>query len=183
MINKISLTPKINLPLENSYVSFNFLFVSLFSPYIIGNTKLVFANLSTTKKKILLKESYMVLSWFYYLKNIEIKRPESSSRDNLKFFVMPTKQQIYTLTLAPVAHKKWSREQYKFHYYFIKVSFNNNLIVDETLDNLNQMLLFILITKKRLPSFETNLFFLKNIRFFFSIIDNNYFNYYNFIQK
>lgn len=93
---------------------------------------------------------------------------------------MPIKHQIYTLTKAPIAHKTWSREQYKFHFYFIKVSFNKSILVDESLINFNQILFFLLLIKNKLPIFETNLLFLKNLRLLFFVTDETYFNYNKF---
>lgn len=157
-------------------ISFNFLFVSLFSPYIIDNSKTFFNTTNVTKKKIVLKESYMILSWFYYLRNIT---PQAAGKD-LRFFVLPVKYQVYTLTRAPIAHKTWSREQFKFHYYFIRISFNKSILVDESLVNFNQILFFILLIKNKLPIFETNLLFLKTLRLLFFVSDKTYFNYRKF---
>ena len=64
MIKKRFLLPQHIQSLEEEFpkISFNFLFVSLFSPYIIDNCKTFFSSLNVTKKKIVLKESYMILS-------------------------------------------------------------------------------------------------------------------------
>lgn len=157
------------------------MFVSLFSPHLSNNTTFLFYKADVVKKKILLKESYIILSWFYYLRTIETTSTKHDS--SLQFFVLPTKQQIYTLTQAPIAHKTWAREQYKFHFYFIRISFKKSVILDETINNFNQALLFLLLLKQKLPIFETNLLFLKNIRLMIAVIDTNYFNYYNFNNK
>jgi len=159
------------------------LFVSLFSPHVMANSKFFFNEISTIKqKKIMLKESYIILTWFYYLRHIKLTSKVQEEK-TLQFFVLPLKQQIYTLTQAPIAHKTWAREQYKFHFYFIRISLNKNILVDETLVTFNQALLFLLLLKHRLPIFETNLLFLKNIRLFLFIIDKNYFNYSKFYNN
>jgi len=40
-----------------------------------------------------------------------------------------------------------------------------------------------LLTKKKFPQFETNLFFLKNINLIYYFNDFNFFNYYLFLKN
>lgn len=89
---------------------------------------------------------------------------------------MPIRRKIFTLTKAPIAHKNWSKEQYKLQFFFFKVSFKNVLIEDYYM-NPNHALLMLLSTKKSFSSFETNLFFLKSYYVMFCFNNTKYFNY------
>ena len=164
---------------KDKLIIFSFYFSSLISPFILKNLK--FSSLSqTNEKRILIKQSYVLLSWFYYLTFVQQKL---NTKNKLKFFVAPTNRKIFTLTKAPIAHKNWSKEQYKFQFYKFKISFSVYLKEGNNLNSLNKAILFILITKKNFPQFETNLLFLKNISFNYNFNDFNYFNYFNYSNR
>lgn len=160
-------------------ITFNFYFTSLISPFLLNNLRFI-NNDQTYKKKILVKQSYILLSWFYYLTFLNQK---INTKNNLKFLVLPVSKKIFTLTKAPIAHKNWSKEQYKFQFFKFKITFNVFLKENNNLDSANKSILFILLTKKKFPQFETNLFFLKNINLIYKFNDFNFFNYYFFIKK
>jgi len=82
-----------------------------------------------------------------------------------------------------MAHKNWSKEQYKFEFYKINIKFKSTLREENEINSVNAATLFTLISKKNFPHFETNLFFLKYYRFLFIFYDNFFFNYYRFIKK
>jgi len=82
-----------------------------------------------------------------------------------------------------MAHKNWSKEQYKFSFYKFKINFKFFLKDDNDLISLNSSLFFVLITKKNFPNFETNIFFLKNVNFLFFFKDFYFFNYNYFVFK
>lgn len=160
-------------------IKYNFLFISLISPFFSSNIHF-FDQLSINSKKVLLKQSYILLTWFYYLSFLEIKK---NKKNKLKFFVFPTYRRKFTTTKAPMAHKNWSKEQYQFKFFKIKISFIG-LLDDETpVNDTNFSLLFILLNKKNFPSFETNLLFLKYYNFLFYFNDFKFFNFYRFIKK
>ena len=81
-----------------------------------------------------------------------------------------------------MAHKNWSKEQYKFQYFKFLLKFNFFLSEKNTLNNLNSTLMFLFLTKKTFPNLETNILFLKNIQFFFFFKDKDFFRY-NFKLK
>ena len=177
--NKIFLFKK-TLPFINSKnIIFNFYFVSLISPFLLTNLRFTY-NKQISKKKILVKQSYILLSWFFYLNFIQQKK---NTKNNLKFLILPTFNRTFTLTKAPIAHKNWSKEQYKFQLYKFKISFNVELKDNNILDSLNKSILFSLLTKKYFPQFETNLIFLKNISINYKFYDNKFLNYYLFSKK
>lgn len=177
-INKLNII-KINKKLEIKKIYFNFYFISLIPPFIVNNVRLSF-NYAINEKKILIKQSYILLTWFYYLSFIE---KNNNNKNKLSFFVMPIKLKKFTTTKAPMAHKNWSKEQYKFQYYSFRIKFNSNLNEENNLHTLNNSILFLLLTKKNFPQFETNVLFLKNLNFFFYLSDKNFFNYYKFLNK
>ena len=111
-----------------------------------------------SSNKLLVKQSYMFLTWIFYLKNkdlnIKIKTPS--------FFIHPKKQTKMTLIKAPMAHKTFSQEQYLFRFYYISLSFT---LTNETdnLSSINGSLVFYFKQKKLFYFFGTNLFFFKKI--------------------
>lgn len=178
---QVPLTRIINYNLKSYTNQFNkfsmfslyFLFASLISPYITCNINIFFSISKYNNQKILLKNSYIILSWFYYLSFFNSDKLEKK----LRFFVLPTRQQIFTLTKAPIAHKLKSKEQYKFIFFLIKISFTNCLILEENITSVNQALLFLFLLKKNLPFFSSNLLILKNTSFKFSFSDYIFFSY------
>ena len=129
----------------------------------------------------MLKQSYIILTWFYYLNFIQ---KSSNTKNKIKIFILPIKNNKFTLTKAPMAHKNWSKEQYKFQYYKFLLKFNFFLSEKNKLNSINSALMFLFITKKTFPNLETNILFLKNIQFFFFFKDKIFFNYnYNYKLK
>lgn len=176
---------KLKLKKNKNYrnINYNFHFVSLISPFLIKNLQLTssFLNLNN---KILVKQSYILLTWFYYLSFTKaIDKLKQDTNAALKISILPTKKKIFTTTKAPMAHKNWSKEQYKFQFYNFKIMFTSNLVEKNSLNSLNSGLLFVLLGKKYFPFIETNVFFLKSSQFTCWVNDNNYFNYYKFVHK
>lgn len=145
----------------------------MISPFIINNIKFFFEK-NFYDKKILLKQSYIILTWFYYLNFI---KKNFNTKNKIKIFVLPLKKNKFTLTKAPMAHKNWSKEQYKFQYYKFTINFKFFIFDEMSLNNLNSTLFFLFITKKTLPNLETNILFLKNIQFFFLYKDKFFFDF------
>lgn len=173
---------------QKNEIKYSFTFVSLISPFITNNICFIddknTSNFSQYKKnnntKIYLKQSYILLVWFYYLSSIKSKRDK---KNRLSFFVLPVQKRIFTNTKAPMAHKNWSKEQYKFKFFKIRISLNAFLDEDSLISSVDSSLLFIILNKKNFPFFETNLMFLKNFSFFFKFNDTKFFNFHNFIRK
>lgn len=163
----------------NKKIKYSFLFVSLVSPFLVNNLRLMFYK-TEKEKKVLVKQSYMMLTWFYYMSFLNQKNDD---KYKLKFFILPTKKKIFTLTRAPMAHKNWSKEQYKFQFYKFQISFVSSFKQTNSLNSLNASLMFVILSKKFFPNFETNLMFLKTLNIFFYAQDKNFFNYNSFIRK
>jgi hypothetical protein len=160
-------------------IEYSFYFVSLIPPFLSDNLHFL-TKLSTYNKKLLLKQSYILLTWFYYLSFLN---SNANKKKTLSFFVFPSINKIFTNVKSPMAHKNWSKEQYKFEFYKINIKFKSTLREENEINSVNAATLFTLISKKNFPHFETNLFFLKYYRFLFIFYDNFFFNYYRFIKK
>lgn len=159
-------------PLHKPSLSFHFLFASLIPPFISTNINVLFRS-TKQNQRILLKNSYLILAWFYYLTSFE----HSENRVGTRFFVLPTSTQVYTLTKAPIAHKLWSKEQYKFVFYLLRVSFTNCSFTDVTIDSVSQGLIFILMIRRTTPLFSSNLMTIKNLYISFELTDLKLFNF------
>ena len=96
-------------------------------------------------------------------------------KSQIRFFVLPTQAQVYTLTKAPIAHKSNSKEQYKFVFYLLRVSFTNCTFTDGTIFSVSQGLVFLLNAKKSIPFFSSNLMTLKNSFVKTQLTDLNFF--------
>ena len=121
-----------------------------------------------------MKQSYTILSWFYYL-NFSLNKSKKN-QFNLKF--LPKKKKNFTFLKPPMAHKTFSKEQIVFFFYNFKVNIYFNLSLDYlNILNINNLLYLILLIKKNFPNFETNLFFLKNYTYSLSFKEKLFFNY------
>ena len=91
---------------------------------------------------------------------------------------------MFTNTKAPMAHKNFSKEQFKFQYYLFKISIQGELNLSCKYDlNLNKLLYLIILLKHNFFNFETNLFFLKNYFLVLSCTEKTFFNYYAFVNQ
>ena len=152
-------------------------FVSLINPFLIQNLKFLDTHTVNNKaRKIFLKQSYLILTWFYYFNLFTLHTGE---KNKIKIFTSLKKKYKFTLTKAPIAHKNWSKEQYKFEFFNFNVSIKSFLDDDKKmyLKSINESLIFLLIAKKNCPATETNLFFLKTTKIFLDFQDFFYFNY------
>lgn len=159
----------INSKTTNNDFFFDFFFVSLFAPNFLKNFT-SFSKPSSNFKKIHLKQSYVLLTWFYYLTMINKNKKE------IGFFVLPKKKYVGTHLKAPIAHKTWSKEQYLFQFYLIKISFKTTT-TSNVPNSINAGFLAIFYSSKYFPVFETNLLFLKYFKFIISLNDKKYFSY------
>ena len=162
-------------------VIYSFKFISLIAPFLVNNIRLSTISSQLTlgnKNKLLLKQSYLILTWFYYL-TVTSDNKLSNSKI-LSFAFLPMKTKSYTLTKAPMAQKTRSKEQFAFKFYVFKVSSKNVLSENRKLASIDQTLLAILLTKSSFPVFETNLLFLKTYNINFRLYDLRYFNFSEF---
>ena len=166
--NKNSLKPNLKYSLT---------FVSLISPGTVSTIRLIFRvnKVGDKNRKLLVKQSYMLLTWLFYLNKNSLL---SDSNKVPSFFIFPLIKSRFTLLKSPMAHKTFSQEQYMFSYYKLTISFNFLNKNFNSLDSINKSLLFALILRKSFFNFETNFFFLQKIRFNLTTSDKFYFKVY-----
>jgi hypothetical protein len=160
-------------------ISYKFRFVSLISPYLLRDLRVfnITSSPSTPKKStLLMKQSYLLMTWFYYLKESQFKI-RGKSENRLKFSFLPTKRSMYTLTKAPMAHKTNSKEQFVFRTFRFKVSVKTFFSAASAPASVDAALAALYMTKSIFPIFETNLLLLKGYYVFIKMHDSNYFNY------
>jgi ribosomal protein S10 len=187
--NLISAYPKnfeIQQPVqaEPYSVVYNFTFVSLIAPYLLNDLRL--SNISNSpstpgKSTILIKQSYLLFTWFYYLKTSVMKT--KTKNKVIKFAFLPIRRKSYTLTKAPIAHKTNSKEQFVFKFYKFKASVHTYYTVSNRLISVDQGLEALIMTKRTFPFFETNVLLLKTAKVVLSLSDSTYFDYNNYISS
>ena len=178
----VFLKPKLNWTRPD--ITYKFTFTSLISPYLVSDLRIynVSSSPSTPKKStILLKQSYLLFTWFYYLK--EAKVGSSGSKPMIKFAFLPTRRTMYTLTKAPMAHKTNSKEQFVFRVFKFKTSIKTRFIRGRGPNSVDQSLLSLFLTNSMFPIFETNLLLLKHYTFILKMRDHRFFNYYSFTRE
>jgi hypothetical protein len=165
-------------------VVYNFTFISLIAPYLLNDLRVsnITSSPSTPNKStILLKQSYLLFTWFYYLKTSVMQNKIKNK--SIKFSFLPIRRKSYTLTKAPMAHKTNSKEQFLFKFYKFKASIKTHFVTSYRLTSVDQSLLALLMTKKSFPFFETNVLLLKHSTIYLSMSDSNYFNYFEFLSN
>lgn len=173
------------LKLKEYGIVYNFTFISLIAPYLLNNLRLsnITSSPSTPKKStILLKQSYLIYTWFYFLKTSTIANTKNAKNNSIVFSILPIKRKSYTLTKAPMAHKTNSKEQYVFKFYKFKACITTNFINNYSLNSVDSGLLALLLTNSVFPVFGTNLLLLKYYSITISLCDSQFFNYYSFLQ-
>jgi len=139
-------------------IKYVFSFVSLITPHKLTNLRLfnVNNNFNLTKKykKLFVKQSYLLMTWVWYIqqKHNQSKKPS--------FVFKPKQISKLTLLKSPMAHKTFSQEQFQFKYYTLLISFTIDWTSVQHL-NVNQSLFLLLNLKNQIPFVETNFFFLK----------------------
>jgi hypothetical protein len=165
-------------------VSYNFTFVSLIAPKLLVNLRINDLRLSSSntssKSTILVKQSYLIMTWLYYL-TFTSKNPSDDKL--IQFSFLPTQRKMYTLTKAPMAHKTNSKEQIVFKFYKFKVSVKALFLPEFSLKSVDQGLLSILQAKTLFPVFSTNMLFLKTYSIQTNISSCNFFNYFFFTKN
>lgn len=111
---------------NNFYYSLKF--ASIISPGSLLNFQIT-NSISNTKnnhnhKKLYVKQSYMVLTWILYLRNLSFNQKNFKKLNLPSFFVLPKIQKKLTITKSPMAHKTFSQEQYLFKFYTLVVSYS-----------------------------------------------------------
>ena len=154
------------------YVRYAFRFTSLVAPTTNVDLTLHQQNTYfTLPKRMLVRKSYLVLSWLHYL---SLKGESSTKKDKLsspRIAILPAKTHMTTVTKAPMAHKTNSKEQFLFKVYNFCFSFKFPVSLNRQSMSVNQGAYILHLTKRLFPVFETNLLFLKYYRISYPIRD------------
>ena len=168
------ISTKYSKTLTKNKFKYTFKFVTIFIPCFIKSFSLT--NLNSRSKKVLVKQSYLLLVWMYYLNN-----RFSSTNNNFipKIFVYPSKRNYkVTLTKAPMAHKTYSQEQFKFNFYVLGFSFTLfSKNKKSSLTGINDSLFLIKYIFSKNLTFSTNMLFLKKFIFIFHLKTADFFYY------
>ena len=154
----------------------NFRFVSLVAPIAnVLEKGYVDADYRVKSKRSLVKKSYLILSWLYYLVTYRSTKQSKLPKITPKIAILPPKQNKYTLTKAPMAHKTNSKEQFLFKFYNFKFSFAMRIDDSRCPTSVLQGAQVLSMTKSTFPVFETNLLFLKHFNVVHSLCDATFF--------
>jgi len=171
---KLNLRNKRNSQYKNPKINFYLNFRSLVSPASAPKLSLLSTiGVNSGDNKLLVKQSYLLLTWFYYISTLNVGR---NGRVSPKFFIKPKSRSQFTVTKAPIAHKTFSQEQYQFLYYTINMSFTTNLNLRGGFRvQLNDSLYLAQLMRNYVFLVETNLFFIQRTAFRFSVCDPSFF--------
>ena len=161
------------------FFRYSFCFASIIPPFISQDIT-IFNHLhyKAFSKKTLIKRSYLILTWLYHLSCNKTLTNSKNDKPYIKFSILPSRTKTYTLTKAPIAHKKNSKEQFQFRFYFFKITFRSISTNIHHINSIEGGYIFFLSIKNQVPAFETNLMFLKYSVIQIPVSDNKYFSYY-----
>ena len=168
----------LSTPLNVNQFKYSLKFITIITPGTLHKISLLTskANLNTGHKKLLIKQSYILLVWLTYLQGNYSKFDENQ---NTPSFFVHKKQQFKTTKLkTPMAHKTFSQEQFLFKYYTLSISFKSTNKKLNYPKSVNKSVFAILNFRKSLPFFATNLLFLKSFKLMFYSSDSNYMRIY-----
>ena len=189
---KINLKSVFHLQKRNNpkKIKYSIKLATIFTPSAASHSSLkinVYSKGTFSKQnKIMVKQSYMILTWLSYLAKIGSDENQISESNDTKilnrkkistplFFVCPKKQTKITTIKSPMAHKTFSQEQFQFRYYSFNISFNilNSKSVTK-INSINQSLYLALLMKKNFLNFSTNMLFIKRFRASLPFSDKNF---------
>jgi len=161
-------------------IEYNFNFVSWVAPHLLYNR-----NRSTLQKQrvragVRMKKAYTMLTWLYYLTFTVDRQTENKV---VKFSFLPRRRTKYTLTKAPMAHKTFSKEQFKFQLHKCKVSIRTELADHYRLSSVPALQAAFMITRTTFPNLETNTLFLKSARIILPGSDADFYSYSLFSRR
>lgn len=177
-------------------LSYTFRFTSLFSPGTINSLRLYRRIFSLSEgresnvlseSKILVKQSYLILVWFFYISS-GISMSYGSDTPAFKdfnppaFFIYPKKRSFFTILKAPMAHKTFSQEQFKFQYYTYSITITPPPLQAETGARFpRESIIFFLNFFRGLQFLSgTNMLLLTTFSTSFFIIDSSFFSFHSF---
>lgn len=182
---------KLFLSKNNFYLKkslrYTFKFASIISPGSLKDMTLSYRsslNRATPKNNIYIKQSYVLLTWMTYIREVHLESKTKKNKETSdfeedsvltpSFFIHPPKKSKLTFLKAPMAHKTFSQEQFINKSYHLTISFNNAFRNQSTIDNINNSLYIALYLRSTNLPTETNLLFLKKLRISLTSKDSNF---------
>lgn len=186
-VNKLYLLTKKSVKLKPN-LKYSIRFASIIAPSSVPSFSLLnhlYTPINYSKNinnKLHIKQSYLLMTWMSYVKDNYSELHDLNFKNSNKkpsIFVFPKTTKKFTNTKAPMAHKTFSQEQFKFSFYFMSASFNvNNMnYISDIPNSVNKSLYVILYLKTNNNISSSNLFLLKRFTFFIESLDTNYLNY------
>jgi len=164
-------------------LKYSFRFASIISPSSLSNTKMLLKSMSYKgidpyDAKILIKQSYIVLTWFSYIQDRSlVNKVDTGDTQGSKLpslFVHKSKRVRFTHTKAPMAHKTFSQEQFMSKYYFFSVSFKSDLLRDDLTKSVNSSLYLLLQLRRSFAPVDTNFLILQRLSLSFRVADSKF---------
>jgi len=174
-------------------------FATLYTPSTIKDISLFYRRnleynsrfINKPNKKILIKQSYILMMWLGYI--IDKKEKESTKSTGKEseikkpsFFVYPFRNHKTTIVKAPMAHRSYSQEQFMIRFYMLSITFYTKFSIENNeLSNfsVNKAFYFANILKKSTPYTGTNMLFLQKYCIFFYSKDSNFFSFYRYLHS
>lgn len=196
---KVIKAHKSSSKLQQSLIKHTLKFASLYTPSTFKDMSLFFRGTSKynsflknkPNKKILVKQSYVMLIWLSYI--AQSHKVSDQGRNDLlgkascpSFFIYPFRNYKTTITKAPMAHKTYSQEQFMVRFYKFSISFHTNLSipgrVNSSIPGVNNSLFFSSFLRQNMPIIGTNMLILHKYTTFFYSLDKDFFSL-DFLQK
>lgn len=135
------------------------------------------SHTNSSTNKIHVKQSYVLMTWMNY-----IKSSETPTTSLPAIFTYPAKTKTFTQLKAPMAHKTFSQQQFKFKFFFMSASFNvlGGQYESYKLASINEALYFLHDFKSNNSIAGSNLFILKRLSISVYSNDNSFFNFHTF---
>jgi hypothetical protein len=196
--------------LRNVKVQHTLKFATLYTPSTIKDISLFYRRnleynsrlVNKPNKKILIKQSYILMMWLGYIVNKGSKVDANKQRDindessvsgrdknkikTPSFFVYPFRNYKTTIVKAPMAHRSYSQEQFMIRFYTLSITFYTELsIQNNELRNfsVNKSFYFANVLKKSTPYTGTNMLFLQKYCVFFNSRDSNFFSFHRYLHS
>ena len=126
------------------------------------------------RSKIYLRASALIFHYFEHIRFLFKAWPDSTLKANrlIHCYIKRETSHIITLTKAPMAHKKFSREQYYFKYYVFIFRYKNVFhFTDKNASSIDVIFVNSFLSRL-LRCMGTNLFFLQSCRTFYHYTSN-----------
>ena len=157
-------------------------YTSLIPPFSLKQTRLLNLSKLGGSRKLLVKQSYLLITWISYLTK-QLSTEHNGDKSDLGgssftprpgFFVQPTRVYKTTMTKAPMAHKTFSQEQYLVKFYRFSISFNFQPAPTVLHPSFNESIYILLKFRSLIFGTNSNLLFLKKTQLSLAVSDSKF---------